>query len=306
MELRQFIYLDNLAVQTLLASANIAAPESIVQKREKIDETRGDGELQAKTGFPSSVLGASFSGEIDLSKSKSGREVLETNKRIDNQYLFSILYDVLEDNDILKDCTGSTKETSLSKGDVLKIKGKVKTDPFYRLLSVISISGEISDNFGKVESWEEVQEVLYSGELGMKLEIPDIKHSFVMGLDREYLWVDDKREFLDTREYTVFGRVRETIDENEKWDYPYLMRLGDSVTSDETMENIRELVSGIASSLGDFSGSYTSANMNGVSYEELKNTEYDLQESEFVLDIEDNEISVDGPGYVIYPIAIYW
>ena len=306
MELRQFIYLNDLAIQTLLASAEIAAPESITETQEEIHEGGKSGRIKAGVSIP---WAGEVSGNADLSKSETGREVLEANKRIDDQYLFSMLHGVLEEQNKIKDFTQDPDSIDIEMGDVIKIKGEAHTDPIYRILSILTIIDELDSDEELGENFEQMDQaidLLYADQVGLSLEVENTISSFGMSLDLDNLWVDEKREFLGDREYIVLGRAREQFGRQKKWDYSDLMRLGDTIVSDETMDDIRELLEQFAESIGEMSETYEAPDMEEATIEEIQEDDYTSQESAFSLDIEDVEISIEGPGFVVSPIAIYW
>jgi len=306
MELRQFIYLDDQAVQTLLASYNIAAPESVKESRESISEESGGLDFSAGVNLPSI---ADLKMGANSSDSETVKELFEAEKRINDQYLFSILHEALESSEEIIDITGSDEDVSFSNGDMVKIRGKARTDPIYRLLSVFSIITDLDavDNSGrKSDEMEEFRELIYGDQIGLGLEVEGSMSSFGMSLERNNLWVDENREFLGSREYVAVGRVRETFGRNQKWDYADIMRLTGTVTSDDTMDNIREFASQFAESLSDFTQEYEQPDLEDVDLDEIPNEEYDSEESIFELELGDNELALEGPGHVIYPVAIYW
>ncbi|QIO25412.1 hypothetical protein [Haloarcula sp. JP-L23] len=306
MELRQFIYLDDLAIQTLLASYNIAAPESVRESRESISEGSGGLDFKAGMNLPSIAelkLGANASG------SKTAKEIFEAEKRINDQYLFSILHDALEDSGEIVDLTESDGDISFSNGDMVKIRGEAKTDPIYRFLSELSIVSDLDVVDAEENNLDEIdgfRELMYADQVGLSLEVDDTISSFGMSLNRENLWVDENREFLGRREYVVVGRIRETFGRDTKWDFADILRLADTITTDETMEEIRQLASAFVESIGDLSQEYERPDMDEVSLEELSEEDYEKEESMFELDIGDNEIALEGPGHVVHPVAIYW
>ena len=306
MELRQFIYLDDLAIQTLLASYNIAAPESVRESREAISEGSGGLDFKAGINLPSIAdlkIGANASG------AQTAKEIFEAEKRINDQYLFSILHDALEDSDEIVDIDDSDRGYSLSGGEMVKIRGEAKTDPIYRFLSVLSIVKDLGltdDEEDDLSQIEQMRELLYANQVGLSLEVENTTASFGMSLSLDNLWVDENREFLGRREYVVVGRVRETFGRNQKWDYADIMRLASTITTDDTMNEIRQLASDFVESIGNFSQEYERPDIDDASFEELSEQDYDVEESLFELEMGDNEIALQGPGHVIHPVAIYW
>lgn len=303
-ELRQFVYLDDDTVRSLLASYSIAAPQTVKEKTEQIRE--GSGGANLGFGFNVPYVGR-VDAEADVSASKTAKDAYEVNKRINNQYVFNVLYEALNEDDQITDYTdGPGQSTSLSKGDVVKIEGQGKTGAIYRLLSLFAMAMDLSDQDSDREQVEKAREIAYGNQIGLSIDVKDSSYVFGMGLDTEKFLTDEEREFFGSREYIVIGRVRETIDGSRSWDYADLMRLGETIVSDETMTEIRELLSNFANSIGGLEQAYQLPNLDSATVDDLQNEDFESTESMFELDIQDDEVSLSGPGYVIDPVAIYW
>jgi hypothetical protein len=149
-ELREFAYLDSLSVYSLLASIG----EPVIQQEESLDEhtenTSSSGNLEGEVNLEgrvgelvnrvSSRLGAS--GSLDLSKSKTARDLLRTTSRVNDQYRFDKLHRELEDN--ITELPANTNQEegdviSISEDtDVIKVTGTIETDPLYRLVNTLT------------------------------------------------------------------------------------------------------------------------------------------------------------------------
>jgi hypothetical protein len=308
--LRQFVYLDSLAVQSLLASLNIPITE---ETREVTEESyEGGGSAGAKGGVNVPGLGE-LGGKIDLSGSKTGTEILETTKRINDQYLFSQLYQKLKENDDLTQLpeerpSGSGGQLSFKNGQMVEIEGMAKTDPFYRMLNVASVFANISGVDMDENQIQDARESIYGEEIGLVVETSEGDYSYAMSMDKENLWIDDpRREFLGTRSYTVLGRVEEIVPPNKEWDYIDLLRVAGTVLSDDSIDSIREVGSQFVDLLDGFEQEVPFPDLGNASPEDLQgNGEPPTKQSSIKVDIEDKALSVEGVAVIIQPIAIYW
>lgn len=299
---RQFSYLDDLAVRSLLASENIAIPDAITEISESIRE--GGGGADASVGVDVPYLGGAEAG-IDLSGTKTGRELFETSKRINDQYVFNILYNEMQDQ--IKDLTNADNFDA-SSGDLIEVKGIINTDAVYRILTLINTYSEIME----IENREQVNQaynLLYSDSIGISLDVENTMFSFGMRVDPTYLWVEQTQAFLGEKEFIVFARVSHTFDGDETWDYLNIAELIDSVLVDETMSELRQLASQIINAIGSAEEDMEIPDISPASvrgFSDLEEMGEATTEAPFRLDVEDKEIALDGPGFVLYPIAIYW
>lgn len=303
MELRQFVYLDDLAVQSLLASKGIAMPEEITETDESIREAGGGG--SAKAGLEVPMVGKADLG-VDMSGSKTGREMLQTQRRITNQFAFNRLHEEL-DNQVI-DLTENTN-FSPSPGDIIKIQAPIRTDAIFRVLKVLSLFSDIAD----IENQEEIQkaeEMLYEDAIGVSIEYENSRFSFASTLKPSNLWVDEERAFLGNKEYVVFGRVFDSFDGDQKWDYLDLAEIVDTIVADETMDDLRTVISAFIEKMGEAKGEFElpdPSQANVESFNDLENlTKQAASQSAFQLGIDEHEIAIQGPGIEIDPIAIYW
>jgi len=197
---------------------------------------------------------------------------------------------------------------SLSEGDLVKIEGVINTDAIYRILTLINTYSEIMD----IDNQEQIQQaydLLYSDAVGISLEIDKSQFSFGMRFSPDKLWVDQNQAFLGNKKYVVFGRVSKTFGSDETWDYLHVAEIIDSVLNDETMSELRNWASQMIDVIGaaeedmevpDISSTHIEA------FSDLERIGEATTNAPFGLDIEDKEIALDGPGFVMYPIAIYW
>lgn len=309
-DLRQFVYLDSLAVQSLLASLNIPVTE---EAREVTEESyQGGGSAGAKGSVNVPGFGE-LGGNIDLSGSKTGSEILETTKRINDQYHFSQLYQKVKQRDdfvrLPEERPEDTQSTlSFDNGQIIEVEGMAKTDPFYRMLNVASVFADISGVDIDKDQVQDARESIYGEEIGLVVETSKRDYSYAMSMNKDSLWIDDpRREFLGTRSYTVLGRVEEIVPPNKEWDYIDLLRVAGTVLSEDSIDSFRELGSEFVDLLDGFEQDIPLPDLGGVSVEDLQgNNEPPTKQSTISVDLEDKALSVGGVAVIIQPIAIYW
>jgi len=297
-------YLDDLAVQSLMASQGIAMPEEITETNETVGTKEGGGKIGGGIDVP--MVGSADIG-VNASGSKTGREMLETQRRISNQFAFNKLHEELGDEII-----DLTENDSLDPepGDVIKIRAPIKTDAIFRLLKTMSILDDLGADIDKIQ---DAEELLYENSIGVSIEYNESHFSFTSALDPSNLWVDEERVFLGSKEYVVYGRVFEIFEGDQTWDYIDIAKVADTILADGTMSDIRDFVSGFIDTVGQMRGEYELPDPAGLdvdSFEELDKIDLmedgPATESALKIDVEDREISVSGPGMEIKPIAIYW
>lgn len=302
MELRQFVYLDNLAVRSLLASIDVPVPEEIETTDETVLEFQGEGGAGGEIEVPfvgSAQLGGEFTG------SKVGREMLRTRKRINDQYIFNKLHDKLEG-----DIVDINKEGYSKNCDLVKVKGNIETDAIYRVLKIISMFSDIAQ-IEEQENIKRAEELLYEKGIGVSIKVDDSRFAYAGTLKPENLWIDQERAFLGEKEYTVLGRVYTDFGSDEAWDYLDLVKIVDSIFEDETMDDLRTLASDVIEAIGGAESEYerpdiSTADINNIEDIRDINTLADSAKSKIQFSVDDREIAIDGPGIVIDPIAIYW
>lgn len=87
-ELRQFVYLDSGAVNSLLAPMFMTVPETV---REGVEESEQEGtQSEGKEGINLGDL-LNVGGSHGRSASETERELSEVSRRVNDQYRFSIL-----------------------------------------------------------------------------------------------------------------------------------------------------------------------------------------------------------------------
>ena len=304
MEPRQFVYLDTGAVRSLLASHSIAAPDEIRETKKQV--TEGGKEVGFDVGFSVPGLSsANFSG--DLSDSEIGKSVLESNRKVNEQYLFNILHDTVENSGELEDFTQSENSISANTGDIIKISGEGSIDDIYTMMSVFEYVLEYTGE-DSVEEIREAREIAYDDKIGFSIDVPETTYEFGMVLGTENLWVNS-REMMQNYEYTIFGRVRMTLPKGEKWDYMDIMRLASVILDDDTMTKARNTITKFLEGISNMSPSVDWPDLEDASekgLDEFEDEQIDTFSSAIGVEIDQDDLSLEGPGFVIEPIAIYW
>ena len=85
-ELREFVYLDPMSVNSLLASQYVALPEAIRQVSEDIGGEDSQKGLNLTLGYGPAKVGGSYSS----GESERERRLSKTERQINDQYRFSI------------------------------------------------------------------------------------------------------------------------------------------------------------------------------------------------------------------------
>lgn len=299
---RQFEYLDDLAVRSLLASEDIAVPEAVKEVSESV--TEGEGGAEVSAGFDIPYVGKAEGG-ANLAGSKMGRQMFETSKRINDQYVFNILNSELEDEII---DVSNEESVSLSQGDLVNITGKINTDAIYRILTVFNAYSEVMDVENQSQM-QEAYEILYSDAIGLSLEVEGSSFVYGMRIDPDNLWKERTQAFLEADRYVVFGRVAKQIGGGDKWDYLNVAELINSILVDETMDTLRNWASDMINAIDSAEGDMEVPDVSSTeieAFQDLSQIGEATTDARFSLDITDKEIALEGPGYVIHPIAIYW
>lgn len=238
-DLREFVYLNPLSVKSLLASLDVSIPESMEEVAEESQANQRS--VMATAGLPlPNLFEIRASGES--SSSNEEREQKRTTYRINDQYLFSILQDELGDR--VYDVNSDTDDEEPEPGDVVKIRGRLTTDPLFRILGIVSLlEDEDTDHrfssFNQMK-FEESRKQLYNGRIGLKADPVDGEKIVGMVVNEEHLWVDARREFLGPQEYTVLGRKIHSLSSDDEWNFLDLFRVLSEGSGKDDLSEIRE------------------------------------------------------------------
>jgi|AntDeeMinimDraft_5_1070356.scaffolds.fasta_scaffold05004_3 hypothetical protein len=297
-DIRQFVYLDSGAVNSLLASMFMTVPETV---REVAEESEEEGsESEGRAGIDLGTL-LSVGGSHAHSSSQSERELSEVRKRVNDQYRYSILIDSFENENTrpeITDLEGDSDADDVELGELVRVMGSCRPDPLYPLLSALQyiveatsdapqgggFLAQLMQNASQLGQVDQFYQLLYHGWIGLEVDAPVDQWSVATTVDTQNMWVDPDREFRSKNVYTILGRVREVNDEKSIWDLIEALRMIDSVSSDSESSDARaKLVAKVLESMED------------------------QNQSEFELpDIEPDDFILEGKSIVIDPIAIHW
>ena len=99
-------HLDSASVNSLLASQYVALPEAVRQVSEDIGGEDSQKGPNLTLGYGPAKVGGSYSS----GESEQERRLSETERQINDQYRFSILYKVLDDSGSIKDLDTRAEE----------------------------------------------------------------------------------------------------------------------------------------------------------------------------------------------------
>ncbi|AOW79355.1 hypothetical protein HTSR_0148 [Halodesulfurarchaeum formicicum] len=308
--LREFMYLDSLSVQSLLASMDIAVTEEEVEVQEEGETERTSGGFSGSLSIPWIGSGG---GSVDVASSKTGSEMLETRKKINDQYLFSQLYTELENNNQITTIPedkpdGNSGQIELESGDVVEINGDAKTDPLFRMLNVVSLFARIDQFDIDEQQILEAKKAIYGKQIGMMVDVEEDDWSYAMSIERKNLWVDDpQREFLGARPYSVLGRVEEIVPPKKEWDFLDILRIAGTIFSDDTLDSVRTVGRNFIGTIDGYEQEVPFPSLRGLSVQDMQEMdEPPTRDRTISVDIKDKEISVEGTALIIDPIAVYW
>lgn len=282
-QLREFVYLNEVSVNNHLSSMGRGVPEEVVQQSEEGTETKGN----AKVGVPSVGLGAG--GE----RSYLDSDNVETRISITGPYRFQELYDEIKDEGI--DIQDGSNPDTLSRGDVIEVSGKLEPMSLFKFEIAIKAILDILDNETREsleeldieeqeeelseEDIEELKNILqviqrFSGDK-LPLRIGIDEYPFGISIDRGHMRNNPARVFFEEREYTVFGRIENSIQETEHWDPAAVTDILDTyMPQEQTGEEFRTVLKQVS--------------------------------SEINIAMDNEDFIIEPPGSIIYPIAIFW
>lgn len=306
-ELREFVYLDPMSVNSLLASQQMAVPQTVREVSEDIQGENSQGSIGGSIGFQ----GLGISGNLGKGDTEESRRLAETERRINDQYRFSILHRTLTEANQLTDLDQEEADEqntiSLNQGDVIKATGTCTTDPFYQLLTSLSSMLRISrvedieqaevanreeGNFEEMtdtegnwvfDTWKDI---LHGEQISLKINPLNHSYPILMSVQTEDLWIRPEREFAGDRKFSVVGRVSQMLTSRSKWDFIDLLQIMDGTFTEESVDSFRDIFTSVS--------------------EEINNKEEQDENFEIDADMDRDEFVVEGPAILIKPIAIYW
>lgn len=296
-DVRQFIYLDSQAVNSLLASMSMAVPERVREVVEETEEAGEEASGEAKFNIPSFM---SLGGGGKATHSEGSRDLSEIERHVTSQYRYDILEKALQEegSTSIYELDDTEDFSDLDTGEIVKLQGTCTTDPLYPLLGALehiteatseapSGSGLIAQlaqsqsDFGQVQQF---YQLLYGGWVGLELTPNTGDHNFGLAINEELATVDCYREFRGLNEYTVLARVQDQVQEGEKWDLVEALRVIAGISPDVEIEQFRaEIIGRILREIDD-----------------QDNDGFQLPE------LDPDKMFVDGPATILNPIALYW
>lgn len=282
-ELREFIYLDDISVNSHLSSLGRALPETIVEQES--DETETEGDLSAKV--PMVDIGAG--GRRAWIDSQS----IETQMTVTAPYRFEDLLEALNEHGI--EIYTNPDVRACQRGDVVRIEGEIRPMSTYRIEVAIRafrnlLSDDLIDAMSAVPGaevpnpegefdWGSLDHMAtmlegFTGE-DIPLRIDSDEDSFGTTLRRENMRIDHEQAFIEKTEYTLIGRVLTRIPKNGAWDPVEATSLMDTYMDDT--EDVDEFRDGLLE---------VAEEMNITMPEEL--------------------IKIEGRTAIVYPIAMFW
>ena len=331
-ELREFVCLDSLSVQSLLASLHVDIPDAATEVSQQTER------VQRRAGLNAGISGqggVGVKGNIGVSSAETETDLLETSKKITDQHIFDELYEQLDDRDKIKTLPdyweNSPEDYNLEAEDldVIEISATGKTDPVYRIANILSLLSRVEvlreyqsqdgtttnqDPVKLSQVADDIRDIVFADQVGVEFEVDD-RLSYVASVDTDNLWVDDpRREFADSREYTVLGRVVGKIPDDSEWDYIDLLRITSSVLDKNSLRTIRDIITIFLDLVDGLSQNLTLDKLRNAEREDIGDIDFQTllvdddedSQSAIQIRIKDKTICVEGPGLVIEPIAIYW
>ncbi|WP_132059747.1 DUF6414 family protein [Halorussus amylolyticus] len=297
--LREFVYLDDISVNSHLSSLGEGKPQEIVDVSEDETENSGGGNIEVIKG----------------SRTSRSLNSTETQMSATAPYRFERLLEKLEEEEIPIHDNPDPRE--VARGDVVRISGKFTPMSLYKIEIAIKAlfnlideetaqsvteanltdeeeeseipdpddipgSRENPDDSTDAEAlsalyqvgdiFRDLAEELIGESVPIRIQCQDT--SAVTLLDRGKFEVPHRDAFFEEKDYVLFGRVDERISRNEEWD------------------PIR------------------ASNIMGRYFEDQESTDWqdDWEETAegIGIQMEDEDLLISGRSIVIHPIAVYW
>lgn len=290
-ELREFVYLNELSLNSHLSSLGVGIPEEILQKSGS--ETEKSGSAEGGLTIPGTSLGIKGGGRLSHMDTSN----VQTRMQITAPYRFEELLNQISENGF--DIIGNKNLGGTSRGDVVKIEGKIWPMSLFKVETAIKLFLEVMeeetlDNIEELpgdteDSQQEITDEDYKQFKAMNQVIEKFIGETIpirmhrngidagISLDRSFMRTNPFRTFAEEKEFTLVGRVMERLRHTDLWDPNDLTNL------------MREYIS------------------IDEAEEMLKNFEEDIEASEDInISFEEKDRSIQAPGIVVFPIAIYW
>lgn len=294
-KLREFIYLDDVSVNSHLSSLGKALPREVIEQSESGKETEGGADVKLVKG--SRVLSESTG--------------TETTRDATAPYRFEELRKTLVEEDI--QIHDNPDPRAVSRGDVIRVDGTTVPMSLYKIELAAMSFLEIFDGMMESDVIEDIDELADENERdqnidpqrtgdeddielsealdvlrtilelaeefigdGIPIRVVNETGTYVIALDRSLMRVSGREAFFEETDYVIFGRVKGRINRDEEWDPIEATR----VTSRYFQES---------EDVGD----------------ELINVLRQLSE-EMELEMSEEDLIVEGRSVEINPMAVYW
>jgi hypothetical protein len=287
-KLREFVYLDEISINSHLSSIGKGIPEEVIQQSSDETETSG----KAEAGIPGTSIGAG--GERNYLDVNS----TETRMDVSAPYRFQELRESIMNENI--NIYQEDNLADLSRGNVVELSGILKPMSLFKFEIVVNslldtINNEAVRRLDEIQNSglqqaqgsqqedideddiEMLENILYliqefsGNKLSTQLQMKNI--FFAVPLNRTKMRKSPAEAFFEERDYTIFGRVKRPI--NESWDPTQVTNILDKHVPEENAgEELRSDLKPVAEQLN-----------------------IPMNEEDFL---------VSEPGYVIHPIAAYW
>lgn len=294
-KLREFIYLDDVSVNSHLSSLGKALPREVVEQSESGKETEDGADVKLVKG---SRVWSEFTGT-------------ETTRDATAPYGFEELRETLVEEDI--QIHDNPDPRAVSRGDVIRVDGTTVPMSLYKIELAAMSFLEIFDGMMESDVIEDIDELADEDErdqnidpqrtgdeddielsealddlrtilelaeefigAGIPIRVVNEVGTYVTALDRSLMRVSGREVFFEETDYVIFGRVKGRINRDEEWDPIEATR----VTGRYFQES---------EDVGD----------------ELRDVLRQLSE-EMELEMSEEDLLVEGRSVEINPMAVYW
>lgn len=297
--LREFVYLDNISVNSHLSSLGVGKPQEIQNTTERESEKSGEANIKiAKGGGSTTKLNST-----------------ETVMSATAPYRFEKLLQELSEEGI--QIHENPRAEEVGRGDVVRLNGEFKPMSLYKIeiginalfdlidqetaesIAEMDLTEENDDDSELIEGdipgsrdtnedqddmealaalytvgeiFQDLAEELIGDEVPLRIDYDN--GSAVSLLSRSEFEVPHQDAFFETKEYVIFGRVEERIPRNTEWDpiraSNIIGRYFDNQDPSENRDEWKETAEGIG------------------------------------IPMESDDLLIEGRALVIHPIAVYW
>lgn len=294
-KLREFVYLDDVSVNSHLSSLGKALPREVVEQSESGKETEGGADIKVASG---NRVWSESSGT-------------ETTRDATAPYRFEELRETLVEEDI--EIHDNPDPRSVSRGDVIRVDGVTKPMSLYQIelaamsfievfdgmveSDIIEDIDELAEENGRdqnvdpqrrgeendmdvSEALEQLRTILQLAEEfigdGIPIRVIDDEETYVTSLDRSLMRVSGRQAFFEETRYVIFGRVNRRVSPDETWDPIEAARVTGKYFqgSDDVGDELRDVVRQLS--------------------------------DEMELGLSEEDLLVQGRSVEINPMAVYW